>query len=134
VTQLQLARQGHQTPEMEEVARREGLRVEQIQEGLARGVLVLPANALKKKIRPVGIGRGLTIKVNANIGTSSDHIDLDEELTKLQICVDAGADTVMDLSTGGDLADKCCQRRLDRILAESRSGDRRPARFGDSRG
>ncbi|MBI5582450.1 MAG: phosphomethylpyrimidine synthase ThiC [Deltaproteobacteria bacterium] len=103
MTQLEAARQGLQTPEMAEVARREGLRVEQIQEGLAQGVLVLPANALKKKARPVGIGRGLTIKVNANIGTSSDHIDLEEELTKLQICVEAGADTVMDLSTGGDL-------------------------------
>jgi phosphomethylpyrimidine synthase len=103
VTQLEAARQGRQTPEMEEVARREGLRVEQIQEGLAQGVLVLPANNLKKKDRPVGIGRGLTIKVNANIGTSSDHIDLEEEWTKLRICVEAGADTVMDLSTGGDL-------------------------------
>jgi phosphomethylpyrimidine synthase len=103
VTQLEAARQGLQTPEMEAVARREGLPVEQIQEGLARGVVVLPANAVRKKARPVGIGQGLTIKVNANIGTSSDHVDLEEELTKLRICADAGADTVMDLSTGGDL-------------------------------
>jgi phosphomethylpyrimidine synthase len=103
VTQLEAARQGRQTPEMQEVARREGLPVETIQEGLARGVVVLPANAVRKKARPAGIGRGLTIKVNANIGTSSDHVDLEEEWTKLRICVDAGADTVMDLSTGGDL-------------------------------
>jgi phosphomethylpyrimidine synthase len=103
VTQLEAARQGRQTPEMQEVARREGLPVETIQEGLARGVVVLPANAVRKKARPAGIGQGLTIKVNANIGTSSDHVDLEEEWTKLRICVDAGADTVMDLSTGGDL-------------------------------
>ncbi|MCU0579927.1 MAG: phosphomethylpyrimidine synthase ThiC [Desulfobacterota bacterium] len=103
MTQLEAARQGRQTPEMQEVARREGLPVETIQEGLARGVVVLPANAVRKKARPAGIGQGLTIKVNANIGTSSDHVDLEEEWTKLRICVDAGADTVMDLSTGGDL-------------------------------
>ena len=103
MTQLEAARQGLETPEMAAVARREGLPVEQIQEGLAKGILVLPANARRKKARPVGIGRGLTIKVNANIGTSSDHVDLEEEWTKLKICEETGADTVMDLSTGGDL-------------------------------
>ena len=71
--------------------------------GVAQGTIVLPANALRKKARPVGIGQGLSIKVNANIGTSSDQIDLEQELEKLRICVEAKADTVMDLSTGGDL-------------------------------
>ena len=103
MTQLESARRGVLTAEMTAVAAREGVDPEQLMEGLARGTIVLPANALKKKTRPVGIGQGLTIKVNANIGTSSDHIDLEEELTKLRICVEAQADTVMDLSTGGDL-------------------------------
>ena len=103
MTQLEAARRGLRTPEMETVALQEGLETDRILEGVARGTLVLPSNASRKKTRPVGIGQGLTIKVNANIGTSSDHIDLEEELTKLQICVEARADTVMDLSTGGDL-------------------------------
>ncbi len=88
---------------MRDVARYEGLDPEQIQKGVAQGTIVIPANTEKKKDRPVGIGQGLTIKVNANIGTSSDQIDLDQELEKLKICVQSKADTVMDLSTGGDL-------------------------------
>ena len=88
---------------MQDVARYEGLDPEQIQKGVVQGTMVIPANSGKKKARPVGIGQGLTIKVNANIGTSSDQIDLDQELQKLKICVQTKADTVMDLSTGGDL-------------------------------
>jgi phosphomethylpyrimidine synthase len=103
MTQLEFARKGLLTPEMKTVSDREGVDPEKVMEGLARGTMVLPANNLKRKVRPVGIGQGLTIKVNANIGTSSDHIDLEEELGKLRICVEAQADTVMDLSTGGDL-------------------------------
>ena len=103
MTQLESARRGVLTAEMTAVAAREGVAPEKLMEGLAQGTIVLPANTLKKKSRPVGIGQGLTIKVNANIGTSPDHIDLEEELTKLRICVEAQADTVMDLSIGGDL-------------------------------
>lgn len=103
MTQLESARKGIQTPEMTAVALREGLEPERIMEGVARGTIVIPANVRKQKARPVGVGAGLTIKVNANIGTSSDHADLEEELAKLRICAEAGADTVMDLSTGGDL-------------------------------
>ncbi len=103
MTQIESARKGIVTPEMQEVARYEGLDPEQIQKGVALGTVVVPANLSKKKSRPIGIGQGLSIKVNANIGTSSDQIDLDQELEKLNICVQAKADTVMDLSTGGDL-------------------------------
>lgn len=88
---------------MEKVALQEGLAPELILKGVAEGTIVIPANLGKKKARPIGIGQGMTIKVNANIGTSSDQIDLDQELLKLKICADAKADTVMDLSTGGDL-------------------------------
>jgi phosphomethylpyrimidine synthase len=103
LTQIESARKGVITPEMQDVARKEGLDPDQILKGVAQGTIVIPANSGKKKARPVGIGQGLTIKVNANIGTSSDQVDLDQELRKLQICVEAKADTVMDLSTGGDL-------------------------------
>lgn len=103
MTQVESARKGVLTPEMQEVARQEGLASELIQERVAQGTVVIPANLGKKKTRPVGIGQGLTIKVNANIGTSSDQVDLDQELEKLKICVEAKADSVMDLSTGGDL-------------------------------
>jgi len=88
---------------MKDVARKEGLDPDQILKGVAQGTIVVPANCGKKKARLVGIGQGLTVKVNANIGTSSDQIDLDQELLKLKICDEAKADTVMDLSTGGDL-------------------------------
>ncbi|MBA4392025.1 MAG: phosphomethylpyrimidine synthase [Desulfobacca sp.] len=103
MTQIEAARKGVLTSEMQEVARQEGLEPEQIQQRVAQGTVVIPANLEKKKARPVGIGQGLSIKVNANIGTSSDQVDLDQELNKLRICVEAKADTVMDLSTGGDL-------------------------------
>jgi phosphomethylpyrimidine synthase len=103
MTQLEFARRGVLTPEMKTVTDLEGVAPEKLMEGLTRGTIVLPANNLKKKVRPVGIGQGLTIKVNANIGTSSDHIAMEDELAKLRICVETQADTVMDLSTGGDL-------------------------------
>ena len=103
MTQIESARKGVLTPEMQEVARQEGLEPDEIQKKVAQGTVVIPANLGKKKARPVGVGQGLTIKVNANIGTSSDQVDLDQELRKLKICVEAKADTVMDLSTGGDL-------------------------------
>jgi phosphomethylpyrimidine synthase len=114
LTQIDVARKGDISPEMQEVAREEGLSPEQIQEGLVKGLVVIPANSEKKKARPVGIGQGLSIKVNANIGTSSDQTDLDLELIKLKICVEAKADTVMDLSTGGDL-----KAILRALIAES---------------
>jgi phosphomethylpyrimidine synthase len=102
------------TPEMKEAARLEGLEAEQILQGLADGTMVIPANNLKKKARPVGIGRGLAIKVNANIGTSSDQADLNQELQKLRVCIETKADTVMDLSTGGNL-----KEILQTLLAHS---------------
>jgi phosphomethylpyrimidine synthase len=88
---------------MEAVARREGVSTDHLLKGLVEGTVVIPANNRRKKGRPLGIGKGLTIKVNANLGTSSDQADLDLELEKLRVCLEAQADTVMDLSTGGDL-------------------------------
>lgn len=76
---------------------------EPLLEGVANGTVIIPANINHKHLKPIGIGRGLKTKVNANIGTSPDKNDLEYELNKLKTAVDAGADTIMDLSTAGDL-------------------------------
>jgi len=104
MTQLESARKGIVTPQMKTVAETEGLDAEFIREGVAQGTIVVPANINHTKLVPCGIGRGLSTKVNANIGTSSDFGDMDTELEKLRVAIDAGADTVMDLSTGGDIS------------------------------
>lgn len=92
------------SPEMETVAREEGVSVDWLLDKIASGRIVIPANRNHQGVRPVGIGEGLRIKVNTNLGTSSDHIDLEEELRKLEVSVRVGTDTVMDLSTGGDIS------------------------------
>jgi phosphomethylpyrimidine synthase len=102
-TQFASARRGESTPEMEAVARAEGVDLQTLMQGVAQGKVVVLANKGHRGIRPIGIGQGLTVKVNANIGTSSDHADPAEELQKLEVAIEAGADTVMDLSTGGDI-------------------------------
>ena len=102
MTQIEAARAGIVTKEMEEVAKAENRPVEFIMEGLKKGTIVIPKNK-NHDVKPVGIGEGLRTKVNANIGTSSDIAELDMELEKLKAAVEAKADSVMDLSTGGDL-------------------------------
>lgn len=104
MTQAAKARQGVLTEAMEQVARAEGLPPEVVREGLARGEIVITRNCRRPKaIQPLGIGKGLLTKTNANIGTSKDQVDLDFELRKLEVAIRAGADTLMDLSTGGPL-------------------------------
>ncbi|MFO8143651.1 MAG: phosphomethylpyrimidine synthase ThiC [Dehalococcoidales bacterium] len=104
MTQLELARKGTVSPQMEAVAGIEGLSAEFVRQGIACGKIVIPANVKHENLVPCGIGAGLKTKVNANIGTSSDFFDTGAELEKLKAAVDSGADTVMDLSTGGDIA------------------------------
>lgn len=103
MTQIEKARSGHISAEMETVARREGIPAQQLMALVASGRVVIPANRNHPPANLCGIGRGLRTKVNANIGTSTDFTSLDEELEKLAAAEAAGADTVMDLSTGGDL-------------------------------
>ena len=103
MTQLEMAKKGIVSPQMEQVAQYEGLTPEFIIEGVAQGEIVIPANTEHKDLFPRGIGKGLQTKVNANIGTSSDYGDEITELEKLAEAADAGADAVMDLSTGGDI-------------------------------
>jgi phosphomethylpyrimidine synthase len=102
------------TPEMERVAEAEGRPVECIMQGVGNGTVVIPANTNRRNLKARGFGTGLRTKVNANIGTSSQLSSIEDELAKLKAAAEAGADAIMDLSTGGDLDEV---RR--RILAET---------------
>jgi len=103
MTQLEQARKGIVTPEMEKVARKEGIPVDRLGEKVASGKVVLPRSRQRDLPRPCGIGEGLRTKVNANLGTSPVCSRVEEELEKLSTALEAGADTVMDLSTGPNL-------------------------------
>jgi phosphomethylpyrimidine synthase len=105
VTQMHRAREGEVTPEMRRVAEREGLDAELIRREVAEGRAIIPANVhhLKAKLDPMGIGIALTCKINANIGNSAVTSDVESELKKLHTAVHYGSDTVMDLSTGGNI-------------------------------
>lgn len=103
MTQIMAARSGKITPEMRKIAEKEKTNVQLIRERVAAGTVVIPANKNHRQVDPCGIGLGLRTKVNANLGTSSASPGIAGELEKLQAALEAGADTVMDLSTGGDL-------------------------------
>jgi len=103
VNQLSEAKRGRITPQMRKVAEEEGLDPEFIRENLARGEIIIPKNVRRNLSHPKAIGRSTKTKVNTNIGTSTDYADFDYELEKLKVAIEAGTDTVMDLSTGGDL-------------------------------
>jgi phosphomethylpyrimidine synthase len=100
MTQLEYARQGTITEAMEKSAASEGVSAEVIRLGLADGNIVITQNVKHRTIAPLAIGEGLRTKVNANIGTSKDHMNVEEELEKVRVAIEAGADTIMDLSTG----------------------------------
>lgn len=104
MTRMDLARKGTVTDEVREVAIDEGISPEQLASDIANGLTVIPRNP-RHTIKPLGIGRGLRTKINANIGTSKDRISFDDELKKLDILTRYGADAVMDLSTGGPIRD-----------------------------
>ena len=101
VTQMHYARQGTITEEMAFVARRENLPAETIRAEVARGRLIIPANIRHVELEPMSIGIAARCKINANIGNSSAASNIDQEVEKLNTAVHYGADTVMDLSTGG---------------------------------
>ncbi len=102
-SQMHLARQGQITEEMRYVAAREELSPEFIRDEIARGRMIIPANIRHTNLEPMAIGVHSKCKINANIGNSSTTSNLEGELEKLHMAVHLGADTVMDLSTGGDL-------------------------------
>jgi len=106
-TQLQLAKKKTITDEMRFIAKAENVDAEIVRDEIAAGRLVIPANRLhlKMNLAPAGIGRLLSTKVNANIGTSSVRCSVEGEIEKMQSALEAGADAIMDLSTGGNLDD-----------------------------
>jgi len=100
---MRLARKGVVTDAMRHVAKVENVAPELIRQELASGRLIIPANVNHPELKPMAIGLATTCKINANIGNSAVTSDLKEELKKLEICVKYGADTAMDLSTGGNI-------------------------------
>jgi phosphomethylpyrimidine synthase len=102
-TQMHYGRQGRITEEMEYVATRERLTPDVVRDEVARGRMIIPANIHHTNLEPMCIGVASCCKINANIGNSSTTSDIDGELEKLRYSVKYGADTVMDLSTGGDI-------------------------------
>ena len=102
-TQMHYARKGLITEEMEFIARRERLAAAVVRDEVARGRLIIPANVRHTNLEPMCIGVASKCKINANIGNSATTSNIEEELEKLNYAVKFGADTVMDLSTGGDI-------------------------------
>lgn len=113
-TQIEQARKGSVTDEMKFVAESEGLDAEFVKDEVAAGKIVIPANKihLANNLKPKGIGRSLSVKINANIGASDVRSSLDNEIVKMKMAIELGADAMMDLSTGGDLYE-IRQRLLD---------------------
>ena len=103
MTQMIAAQKGLITPEMKEAARREGVDPEFIREGVAEGTIVIPKNKLRRGTGVCAIGKGLRTKVNALIGTSGERDEPKMEVRKIRAAVSAGADAIMDLSTGRDI-------------------------------
>jgi phosphomethylpyrimidine synthase len=103
MTQIEAAREGRITDEMAAVAKAEKRPAEYVRDGVAGGTIVIPVNELRRGKHAIGVGAGLRTKVNANIGSSSDEADIDLEIEKLRAAVEAGTDSIMDLSTGGDI-------------------------------
>lgn len=112
-TQIQQARAGFITREMIEVAKTENVDVNWLRDEIKTGRIVIPKN-INHDFPARGIGKGLSTKINANIGTSEKHCNFPEEIEKMKTAIKYGADAVMDLSTGGNL-----KMILQRILKES---------------
>ncbi len=103
LSQMHFARSGVITEEMEYVARREKIEPELVRSEVARGRAIIPANINHRSLEPMGIGVAFRCKINANIGNSAVTSEIAQELEKLHRAVHYGSDTVMDLSTGGDI-------------------------------
>lgn len=102
-TQIIEAQKGKITPEMEAVALKENVDVKTIREKVAQGRIVILKNNQRENIIPTAVGEGLTVKINANIGTSNEKSSIEEELQKVKIIENTGADVLMDLSTGKNI-------------------------------
>ena len=109
-TQMNAARKGIITPQMEAVASYENMNVEELRKLVAEGKIAIPANKNHTCLKPYGIGSMLKTKINVNLGTSRDCLDLDVELAKVMEAVNMGAESIMDLSSFGDT--KVFRRKL----------------------
>ncbi|PKM83210.1 MAG: B12 lower ligand biosynthesis ThiC-like protein BzaB [Firmicutes bacterium HGW-Firmicutes-14] len=103
MTQLQSALKGEITPEMKQVAAREGVTPEFVRQGIAGGTIVIPRNIRRQNISPAGIGTGLSTKVSASIGVYGNKGSISIETAKIKAAVAAGTDAIMDLSVSGDI-------------------------------
>jgi len=103
MTQMEEAKRGVITEEMEFIAEREGISAEKLRRSVAKGYTVIFRNVRHDWVKPVAVGSTVRVKINANVGTSRDIVDVEAEIEKAKVAVKYGADTVMDLSTGGDL-------------------------------
>ena len=103
MTRIEEARAGNITEEFRQVAESEGVDARCLTSAIADGTVVITKNTVRTNIEPLGVGKGLRTKTNANIGSSQDVIDPSDELEKLRVAIEAGVDAVMDLSTGGDV-------------------------------
>jgi phosphomethylpyrimidine synthase len=112
VTQLSYARDGKITKEMRYVASAENIDAEILRQRIAEGSVIIPANIKHKNLKPIAIGKDVKTKINANIGASKVRACIEEEIAKLRLCMEYGADTAMDLSTGGNL-DKIRETIID---------------------
>ncbi len=110
MTQIERARRGTPTPQLKRVAKAEGMAADDLLALVARGQVVIPWNPRHASASPAGIGHGLRTKVNVNLGTSRDFPSLADELRKVRVALEYGADALMDLSTGGDI------RRIRRAI------------------
>ncbi len=113
-TLVDIARSGKSTPLIDKIAKKEVIDKKLLIKLISEGLVVIPANKKRKLESPCGIGKMMSVKINANIGTSPDNIDLKGEIKKLKTAIDFGADTVMDLSVGGNIG-----KILNSILANS---------------
>src|SRR3990167_5038406 len=103
MTQMLQAIHGKTTAAMEIVSKQENIPIAEIKRLLANGQLIIPANPLHTRLIPIAVGRAAKVKINANLGTSSVTSQTQDEIEKLKIATQFGADTVMDLSTGKDI-------------------------------
>ncbi|MFQ9617504.1 MAG: phosphomethylpyrimidine synthase ThiC, partial [Clostridium butyricum] len=97
-TQMEAAKKGIVTKEMQVVAEKESMSVEELMKLMAQGKVVIPANVNHKSISPEGIGDGLKTKINVNLGISGDSVDYCREMEKVKLAIEYGAEAIMDLS------------------------------------
>jgi phosphomethylpyrimidine synthase len=110
MTQIRETKKGTLTPSLQKIAANERISESSLLELIAAGRVIIPHNPRHANARPVGIGQKLRTKVNVNLGTSADFPELEPELEKLRVSLEYETDTIMDLSTGGDI--KAIRRRI----------------------